>query len=1035
VLTVDTKIAAIRIAFAVILAAILINIELDLACSLDAKVNPADVRSMQAGLQNALADYPNDSIAYVFSDTGNSALNNYSTLIYNRSEIFGTDPYTSTNVTADSLNKYLVLEVPTNRNLDVMDNNCTRISQYPLIKYSREEKLLLIYSLFDYLKRQENGERNQVLRTNNTKHIMKVIFSPDNKSIAMDGADNTITVLNTLTEKVLFRLNYRSSSGGMAFSPDGKMLAIGTDDSVIRILDSQTGKEFKNFSQNGSVTSIAFSPDGNVLASTGNRVGDTWIPMLWDLKKNITIGGNLNAYRSAKIKSDGHTREISAMAFNPNSLTLATCGYDNITRIWNARDGKQLFNLRNDGPVLTLAYSPDGKILATGSEDNTAKIWDAENGKELFSLNHDGPVQTVAFDPKPFGKMGWVIVTISNGNLTYWQASTGDAMAIAEYCSSLSNVAFSQDGIAAVSREDGLISLYANLYTDIYTFDTNNKVESMIFSPNGTLLAAVCDKSLIIWNIPSLLVLKSNITIQTGNINNESNINNSELDWLKKPYFIRMTNVSSSSSAILLSSFCEKLGLDARIIAEYGGLHEFKNISSNPVPEQLHAEVYLGKLNSYEKDIEAAMGPIRSRYNVSEVYCHVNLSTNEVWLNLDVASGYPGGPFEASPKQMQVYISRGLNDSGKSIQLNFEYSPENPNVGDSIRFRPSPVNGNIADWAWDLGDGSQAKGANVIHSYEKAGNFTIRLSALDQNSEEISNYTTSIEINRPPSAKLNFKQIIETNTFNASITNIHSNMSDDEFLKGFIGNGTGISKSGEVAYPSYATKSIGSNYQANKILSASRTDLLNRISPDGLDASKIITTEKTGVIIADKKETTTTSKVTPSSSSAPNPNPSASETLSAGKTTAPVVETAAEPAVEPQKTEKIEENTPSEKETTASSHSSKSSDSSSSDMLRLNPIVSGSTKSTTTTHPAVEKESEVPWEAAVDVAKENKTSAAPSNDTGLNREILVRWMGLIAGGFLVVIATAYRGREPPIDDDDEDIVSFRSNIDNKRSGG
>jgi hypothetical protein len=29
-----------------------------------------------------------------------------------------------------------------------------------------------------------------------------------------------------------------------------------------------------------------------------------------------------------------------------------------------------------------------------------------------------------------------------------------------------------------------------------------------------------------------------------------------------------------------------------------------------------------------------------------------------------------------------------------------------------------------------------------------------------------------------------------------------------------------------------------------------------------------------------------------------------------------------------------------------------------------------------------------------------------------------KWIRLIAGAFIVIISTAYRGREPPIDDDD-----------------
>jgi WD40 repeat protein len=932
----DNNIAAVRLALTVVLAVTLISLELDLACSLENKVGPADILLKQEALQNAptfvtpLTVNASDSIAYVFSDMGDYILDNNSVLSYNGSEILRTDlarhgnftdSEASTNITAASLSKYLAGNVPLNRNLDVIDGNGTNLSYYNLANYSFEERLLLIYSLFDYLSKKEDNKNSQLLYANGSDHLINVVFSPDNETIALSstalsGADNTIRLLDLQTKKELFNLTNCSTYGKMAFRPDGRMLASGTDGSIIRISDWKTGKELKNISQNGSVELLAFSPEGNVLASTGNLVRDTWIPMLWDIDNNTVIGGNLNAYRSAKIKSEGHNDEITDMAFNPNGQTLATSSYDNTTKIWSAKDGTQLFNLIHDGPVLGLAYSPDGEMLATASEDRTARIWDAKIGTELFRLNHSGPVQAIAFDPKPFGELGWVIVTVSSGNLTYWQASTGDAMGEIGFENSMfNNVVFSPTGIVAASSEDNLVRLFSeDLFTQLSTLNPNGTVESTAFSPNGAKLAIVCDKSLLIWDIISFYNATQDTVNDTISIlinaSNSSTLNGTQYGWQGMQYFI-----SSNDPAILLSAFCEKLGIDARIIAGYGVTSKVENISSTLSSDKLHlyAEAYLGTHNSQERnDVLGVVDQIKKRYNISDVYSHINLSTNDVWLNLDVASPYPGGPFNASPKQMQVYISSLNNQSNKSInETNIKANETPSNVVD---FVPSIVNENV----------------------------TASLEELDR-------IYSSEEYSRAPS---NFDSNVGKGYYEAVPYRTSGFPQED------------IS----VENPRSGIQSIISSVVAKDPNKGAN-------SVEEVDPRSLVPPNRISIAYDKSDQLKMNSEINKADNSATNKKtqPSSSSDGDDGYW---------------RKTR--EESTPAETE----------------------------------------------------VAVEPEVEAAPAAeamggdiDSKATIEYILKLMGLIAGGFIVIIATGYRGREPPMDDDDfDDIVSFKRNIENKRSG-
>jgi WD40 repeat protein len=65
----------------------------------------------------------------------------------------------------------------------------------------------------------------------------------------------------------------------VAFSPDGKTLASGGLDDTIKLWDVATGKEQVTLKTHTAVLSIAYSPDGKMLASGSN---DKTIK-LWDM--------------------------------------------------------------------------------------------------------------------------------------------------------------------------------------------------------------------------------------------------------------------------------------------------------------------------------------------------------------------------------------------------------------------------------------------------------------------------------------------------------------------------------------------------------------------------------------------------------------------------------------------------------------------------------------------------------------------------------------------------------------------------------
>jgi WD40 repeat protein len=73
----------------------------------------------------------------------------------------------------------------------------------------------------------------------------------------------------------------------------------------------------------------------------------------------------------------GHTDKLAAVAFSPDSKSLASAGYDNSAVIWDVETGTQIRQLHPDTMALiSLAFSPNGQLLTAGDVTGAIVVWD-----------------------------------------------------------------------------------------------------------------------------------------------------------------------------------------------------------------------------------------------------------------------------------------------------------------------------------------------------------------------------------------------------------------------------------------------------------------------------------------------------------------------------------------------------------------------------------------------------------------------------------------------------------------------------------
>jgi RNA polymerase sigma factor (sigma-70 family) len=220
----------------------------------------------------------------------------------------------------------------------------------------------------------------------NRFRAQSIAFSPDGTLYACGGRGTEAAELNMgvirlyerATGKLVRELHgHKTPVKAVVFSPDGKTLfsrglvffgmrtgEVGESETeFLRAWDVASGRQRRVFSDTSLITSLALSPDGRTLATFG------------DLGKVVLLIETATGGKRAELRSQADM--LFQTAFSPDGRTLASAGDDGVVRLWDARSGKEVGQLKGHrGWVLSVAFSPDGRRLVSGSLDTTALVWD-----------------------------------------------------------------------------------------------------------------------------------------------------------------------------------------------------------------------------------------------------------------------------------------------------------------------------------------------------------------------------------------------------------------------------------------------------------------------------------------------------------------------------------------------------------------------------------------------------------------------------------------------------------------------------------
>lgn len=74
------------------------------------------------------------------------------------------------------------------------------------------------------------------------------------------------------------------------------------------------------------------------------------------------------------------------------------------------------------------------------------------------------------------------------------------------------------------------------------------------------------------------------------------------------------------------------------------------------------------------------------------------------------------------------------NEVNEPPSVGFTFTPDSPSVGTQVEFSAQatdPRGGTVESYEWTFGDGGEASGPRVTHTYDTAGNYDVTVTVTD----------------------------------------------------------------------------------------------------------------------------------------------------------------------------------------------------------------------------------------------------------------------------------------------------------------
>ena len=213
------------------------------------------------------------------------------------------------------------------------------------------------------------------------KEIYTGFFSPDLSKVIIPVGFGSVGVLDTLTQKVILKIDTSNSTSWAQFSPDGTLLLTASllhdkgkffGNNPPKIRDALTGRVIRELNgHTDGVSKAVFSDDGKLIATASHDS----TAIIW----NTTTGEKLLQFP--------HSDKLDFSSFSRQNKFLLTVTENGLITVWDIEKNKRVATISGGNEKLKSAViSPDFHNILVVTESNSIKLLNIETGKEEYQF-------------------------------------------------------------------------------------------------------------------------------------------------------------------------------------------------------------------------------------------------------------------------------------------------------------------------------------------------------------------------------------------------------------------------------------------------------------------------------------------------------------------------------------------------------------------------------------------------------------------------------------------------------------------------
>jgi WD40 repeat protein len=317
------------------------------------------------------------------------------------------------------------------------------------------------------------------------RFVTDLAFSPDSKLLAVAGGDKGgVPLWDVVSRKVAVVLPVLDCIY-VRFSPDGKRVATAGRD--IKVWDVASGKELASFKRKiprgelASLREMLFSADGKRIAAIG--------------KDNVTILSVEKKEEARRYDLDSSPRLVFSYSALKEPVFALSRGKGKPIALMDPFTGKEVRSCENELELLlnNLVSDREEKMLAGVCRDRRdwrherweVSLWDRHSGKKIAAMSPDLLAGFVTFTLSPDGKM--LVVFAREGPPLRPVPLEGKGRPFT--------------GLRFYDAPSGR-SLGFQQWSGLGVFPDLQGSHTLVFSPDGHLLATAGGGNVTLWSIP-----------------------------------------------------------------------------------------------------------------------------------------------------------------------------------------------------------------------------------------------------------------------------------------------------------------------------------------------------------------------------------------------------------------------------------------------------------------------------------------------------------------------------------------------------